>query len=86
VRLVVLAPRQWRAVRDWLGMPERFHDPVFDTIFHRIRTPTSSSEHYSAFFDTRGNDELTRGRDAAAIDKLVLAGVLEAAPERVSAV
>jgi hypothetical protein len=49
-------------------------------------TPTSSSEHYSPFFATRGKDELTRGLDAAAIDELVLAGILEAAPERVSAV
>jgi hypothetical protein len=49
-------------------------------------TPTSSAEHYSAFFAIRGKDELTRGLDAAAIDELVLAGVLEAAPERVTAV
>jgi crotonobetainyl-CoA:carnitine CoA-transferase CaiB-like acyl-CoA transferase len=86
VRLVVLAPRQWRAVRDWVGMPERFHDPVFDTIFHRITHADELTAHYSAFFATRGKDELTRGRDAAAIDELVLAGVLEAAPERVTAV
>jgi hypothetical protein len=86
VRLVVLAPRQWRAVRDWLGMPERFHDPCSTRSSTASPTPTSSSEHYSAFFATRGKDELTRGLDAAAIDELVLAGVLEAAPERVSAV
>lgn len=36
VRLVVMAPRQWRGLRAWLGEPERFQDPRFDTIAERF--------------------------------------------------
>ena len=31
VRICVLAPRQWRGLRAWLGEPEDFQDPIFDT-------------------------------------------------------
>lgn len=32
VRICLLSPRQWRAMREWLGEPEQFSDPKFDTI------------------------------------------------------
>jgi len=35
VRICILAPRQWRAMRAWLGEPERFQDPQYDTIAGR---------------------------------------------------
>lgn len=36
VRLVVMAPRQWRGLRAWMGEPEQFQDPKFDVIAERF--------------------------------------------------
>ena len=36
VRLCVLAPRQWRGLRRWLGEPEDFQDPKYDAIGARF--------------------------------------------------
>jgi len=38
VRLCVMSPRQWRGLRAWLGEPEQFQDPRFDTIAARVRS------------------------------------------------
>ncbi|KUI22560.1 acyl-CoA transferase [Mycobacterium sp. GA-1285] len=35
VRICLLSPRQWQAMRAWLGEPEQFADPKFDTIAAR---------------------------------------------------
>ncbi|MGE2722592.1 CaiB/BaiF CoA transferase family protein [Mycolicibacterium celeriflavum] len=35
VRICLLSPRQWRAMHAWLGEPEQFADPKFDTIAAR---------------------------------------------------
>ncbi len=40
VRLCILAPRQWRAMFDWLGRPEEFADPAFDTLRARYKSRT----------------------------------------------
>lgn len=32
VRICLLSPRQWRGMRAWLGEPEEFSDPKFDSI------------------------------------------------------
>lgn len=37
VRICVLAPRQWRGLRAWLGEPEQFQDPRFDSIAARTQ-------------------------------------------------
>jgi crotonobetainyl-CoA:carnitine CoA-transferase CaiB-like acyl-CoA transferase len=36
VRLCVMAPRQWRGLRRWLGEPEEFQDPKYDTLGARF--------------------------------------------------
>jgi crotonobetainyl-CoA:carnitine CoA-transferase CaiB-like acyl-CoA transferase len=36
VRLCVMAPRQWRGLRRWLGEPEDFQDPKYDVIGARF--------------------------------------------------
>lgn len=36
VRLCVMAPRQWRGLRRWLGEPEEFQDPKYDAIGARM--------------------------------------------------
>ncbi len=35
VRICLLSPRQWRGMRSWLGEPDQFQDPKFDTIAAR---------------------------------------------------
>jgi crotonobetainyl-CoA:carnitine CoA-transferase CaiB-like acyl-CoA transferase len=35
VRICLLSPRQWRGMQGWLGQPEQFADPKFDTIAAR---------------------------------------------------
>jgi len=37
VRLCVMAPRQWHGLRAWLGEPEQFQDPRFDTLAARAK-------------------------------------------------
>ncbi len=36
IRICLLSPRQWRAMHAWLGEPEQFADPKFDTIAARF--------------------------------------------------
>jgi len=40
VRICMLAPRQWQAMFDWLGRPEEFADPVFNTLRTRYKSKT----------------------------------------------
>jgi crotonobetainyl-CoA:carnitine CoA-transferase CaiB-like acyl-CoA transferase len=37
VRVVILAPRQWRAMRSWMGEPEEFSDPKYDHAGRRFK-------------------------------------------------
>ena len=39
VRLCVLAPRQWRAMWDWMGRPQAFAGPEWDRLQTRFRSP-----------------------------------------------
>ena len=58
VRVVVLAPRQWRAMRAWLGEPAAFQDERYDTITARLEASAELHGLYAALF--AGHDE---GRD-----------------------
>ena len=62
VRLVVLAVRQWRALRAWLGDPEDLLDPQFDRPENRFAHAELIEDRLSSLF-----------KDLAAID-LVLEG------------
>jgi crotonobetainyl-CoA:carnitine CoA-transferase CaiB-like acyl-CoA transferase len=50
VRVVVLAPRQWRAMRAWLGEPAAFQDERFDAIPARLEASAELHELYAALF------------------------------------
>ena len=50
VRVVVLAPRQWRAMRAWLGEPAAFQDERYDTIPARLEASAELHELYAALF------------------------------------
>ncbi len=53
VRLCVLAPRQWRGMRAWLGEPAQFQDPRFDSIAARTRAFGELAELMAALFADR---------------------------------
>ncbi|MBV9842326.1 MAG: CoA transferase [Sphingomonadaceae bacterium] len=40
VRLCVLAPRQWQGMFEWMGQPEEFADPAFQTLQVRFASST----------------------------------------------
>ena len=68
VRLCVLAPRQWRALRAWLGEPEQFQDPTYDSISAR-----------AAVFDQIG--ALIAQKFAAhTVDEIIEAGAAHGVP------
>ena len=50
VRLCVMAPRQWRGLRRWLGEPQEFQDPKFDAIGERFAAWPQISELIRALF------------------------------------
>jgi crotonobetainyl-CoA:carnitine CoA-transferase CaiB-like acyl-CoA transferase len=68
VRICLLSARQWRGMRAWLGEPEQFSDPKFDTIGARY---AASSELNAAI------EELFRGHT---MDELVSQGQARAVP------
>ena len=50
VRICLLSPRQWRGMRAWLGEPERFADPKFDTIAARYAASRELNEALAELF------------------------------------
>ncbi len=50
VRLCVMAPRQWRGLRRWLGEPEDFQDPKYDVIGARFAAWPQISELLQTLF------------------------------------
>jgi crotonobetainyl-CoA:carnitine CoA-transferase CaiB-like acyl-CoA transferase len=52
VRICLLSPRQWRGMWSWLGEPDRFADPEFDTISARYAASRELNELMAALFAT----------------------------------
>ncbi|MFI5319323.1 MAG: CaiB/BaiF CoA transferase family protein [Myxococcota bacterium] len=50
VRLVVLSPRQWRAMWEWLGKPEEFADPHWEQFPARLMNADILTKRYEAHF------------------------------------
>jgi crotonobetainyl-CoA:carnitine CoA-transferase CaiB-like acyl-CoA transferase len=61
VRVCVLSPRQWRGMRAWLGEPEQFADPAFDTITARYGASREINALMADLFATQTMDELVAG-------------------------
>ena len=81
VRVVLLAPRQWHAMRAWLGDPEELQDPELET----IRGRAIAADKLHAVFDrhcrSRGKHELTlegQSRGVPIAPVLTCADVLDA--------
>ena len=58
VRLCVMAPRQWRGLRAWLGEPEQFQDPRFEVLAARAQAFGDLSVLIGALFADRTREEL----------------------------
>lgn len=50
VRLCLLAKRQWRGMFEWLGSPEEFADPKYDSIVARVQAADRLDPLISALF------------------------------------
>jgi crotonobetainyl-CoA:carnitine CoA-transferase CaiB-like acyl-CoA transferase len=72
VRICLLSPRQWRGMRGWLGEPEQFADPKFDTIAARYAASRELNAAIADLFASQTMDTLvaggqTRGVPVAAV-------------------
>lgn len=60
VRLVVLSPRQWHALREWLGNPEFLMDPHWDSLLGRMSIQEDILDPlYKELFMTMGMSDLS---------------------------
>jgi crotonobetainyl-CoA:carnitine CoA-transferase CaiB-like acyl-CoA transferase len=64
VRLCVMAPRQWRGLRRWLGEPEQFQDPKFDTLGARFAAWPQIAVLVDALFADKTMKELVAAGQA----------------------
>lgn len=58
VRICLLSPRQWRGMRAWLGEPEQFADPKFDTIAARYAVSRELNEAIADLCAAQTMDDL----------------------------
>jgi crotonobetainyl-CoA:carnitine CoA-transferase CaiB-like acyl-CoA transferase len=58
VRICLLSPRQWRGMRAWLGEPEQFADPKFDTIAARYAVSRELNEAIAGLCAAQAMDDL----------------------------
>ena len=59
VRVVLLAPRQWQAMRAWLGDPDELRDPELETIRGRALAADRLHAIFERHFAGRSKHELT---------------------------
>ena len=76
VRVVLLAPRQWHAMRAWLGEPEELQDPELETIRGRALASERLHAVLERHFRERSKHELTLEGQARGVP---IAPVLEPA-------
>ncbi|MBS9375034.1 CaiB/BaiF CoA transferase family protein [Rhodococcus sp. B50] len=58
VRICILAKRQWQAMFEWLGRPEEFADPKYDTIPARFAASDRLNPLIEALFANYTRDQL----------------------------
>ncbi|MGO4445174.1 CoA transferase [Mycobacterium sp. 2YAF39] len=67
VRICLLSPRQWRGMWGWLGEPEQFADPKFDTIAARYAASRELNAAIAEFFASQTMDTLAAGGQARGV-------------------
>ncbi len=58
VRLVILSPRQWRAMREWLGDPDYLRDPNYESFLGRMQIADALAVTIGDLFATLGHEEV----------------------------
>jgi crotonobetainyl-CoA:carnitine CoA-transferase CaiB-like acyl-CoA transferase len=58
VRLVILAPRQWHAMREWLGNPDYLQDPLYDSFIGRMQIADALAVMVGDLFATMSHEEV----------------------------
>ncbi len=58
VRLVIMAPRQWRAMRAWLGEPDYLQDPKYDSFLGRMEIADALNVVVGDLFATMTHEEV----------------------------
>ena len=76
VRICLLSARQWRGMRGWLGEPEQFADPKFDTIAARYAVSRELNAAMADLFAPQTMDALVAEGQARGVP---VAAVLTAA-------
>lgn len=76
VRICLLSARQWRGMRGWLGEPEQFADPKFDSIAARYTASRELNAAIADLFASQTMDELVAGGQTRGVP---MAAVLTAA-------
>jgi crotonobetainyl-CoA:carnitine CoA-transferase CaiB-like acyl-CoA transferase len=59
VRLVILSPRQWHALREWLGDPEYLRDPIYDSFLGRMGIADALMVTIGDHFATMTHEEVS---------------------------
>jgi crotonobetainyl-CoA:carnitine CoA-transferase CaiB-like acyl-CoA transferase len=60
VRLVIMAPRQWHAMREWLGDPDYLRDPKYDSFLGRIEIAEALGIIVGDLFATMNHEDVAR--------------------------
>lgn len=60
VRLVIMSPRQWHAMRDWLGNPDYLQDPKYDSFLGRMEIADALNVMVGDLFSTMDHEEVSR--------------------------
>ncbi len=82
VRICLLSARQWRGMRAWLGEPERFSDPAFESIAARYAASEDINTLIAALFRDATMEELVTEGQARGVP---IAAVLSPADALASA-
>ena len=75
VRLIILSPRQWRAMRSWLGEPDVLQDPALDGLVGRMAI--QQTVLYSLFVELFKNGTSAELSDEAQRRGIVMTPVLK---------
>ncbi|MBJ21318.1 MAG: CoA transferase [bacterium] len=59
VRLVMMAPRQWHAMRAWLGEPDYLQDPIYDSFLGRMQILDALAVVIGDLFETMTHEEVS---------------------------
>ncbi len=60
VRLVIMSPRQWHAMREWLGNPDYLQDPKYDSFLGRMEIAEALNVIVGDLFSTMDHETVSR--------------------------